>query len=306
MFKHTTLFHAALLSAVLYNMPAAMAQGTSPKAFGSAYTPVATVSAEQAQVVYYRLPAANAQAGAANVYVDREFQSALLPGGYTAFCVTPGQHSLGAYLNDAPNYNGKNTDVYSAQLSGGMTYFLRVGEGANTAPQAVARAQAESELGATRKQIHALSRASHVAACKYQAASAAPAQASTFKDYSLSSDVLFAFGKSGNADISPSGRKAIRELVTQLRTSHPNLEQIEVIGHTDPIGKPAANHALGLKRAHTVRRLLVDGGLSAADIKVSSAAADDLVTQGCKGSRAEQVACHAPDRRVVVRVDLLP
>ena len=151
MFKHTTLFHAALLSAVLYNMPAAMAQDASPKALGSAYTPVAAVSADQAQVVYYRLPVANAQAGAANVYVDREFQSALLPGGYTAFCVTPSQHSLGAYLNDAPNYNGKNTDVYSAQLSGGMTYFLRVGEGANTAPQAVARAQAESELGATRQ-----------------------------------------------------------------------------------------------------------------------------------------------------------
>ena len=121
-----------------------------------------------------------------------------------------------------------------------------------------------------------------MAACNYQAASAAPARASTFKDYSLSSDVLFAFGKSGYADISPSGRKAIRELVTQLRTSHPNLEQIEVIGHTDPIGKPAANHALGLKRAHTVRRLLVDGGLSAADIKVSSAAADDLVTRAAK------------------------
>ena len=45
MFKHTTLFHAALLSAVLYNMPAAMAQDASPKALGSAYTPVAAVSA---------------------------------------------------------------------------------------------------------------------------------------------------------------------------------------------------------------------------------------------------------------------
>jgi OOP family OmpA-OmpF porin len=302
MFKHTTIFHVALLSVALYSAPSAMAEGASPKAFGNQYTAVAPVSTGQAQVVYYRSPAASVQAGAANVYVDREFQSALLPGGYTAFCVEPGQHTLGAYLNDAPQYRGKNTDVYSAQLAGGMTYFLKVSEGASTAPQAVPRAQAETELAATRQQVHALSRASHVVACDYQPV---PATA-PFKDYSLSGDVLFAFGKSGYADISVSGRKAIRDLISQLRSEHANLEQIEVIGHTDAIGKPAANHALGLKRAQTVRRLLLDGGLASTHINASSAGSSEPVSSDCQGSRAEQVACYAPDRRVVVRVDLLP
>ncbi|WP_438866560.1 OmpA family protein [Pseudomonas sp. L1(2025)] len=302
MFKHTTIFHAALLSVALCSAPLAMAEEASPKAFGNQYSPVAPVSGGQAQVVYYRLPAANAQASGAHVYVDREFQASLLPGGYTAFCVTPGQHTLGAYLNDAPKYAGKNTDVYSAQLNGGMTYFLKVGEGGNAAPQAVSRSQAESELAATRQQVHALSRASHVVACDYQPMPAA----ATFKDYSLSGDVLFAFGKSGYADISTPGRKAISELIDQLRTEHANLEQIAVIGHTDPIGKADANHALGLKRAQTVRRLLLDGGLSASTIHVSSAGSREPVSGQCEGTRAEQVACYAADRRVVVRVDLLP
>ncbi|MDY7536387.1 OmpA family protein [Pseudomonas sp. Bout1] len=302
MFKHTTIFHVALLSVALCSAPSVMAEGASPKAFGSQYTPVAPVSSGQAQVVYYRAPAANVQAGAAHVYVDREFQSALLPGGYSAFCVTPGQHTLGAYLNDAPQYKGKSTDVYSAQLTGGMTYFLKVSEGANTSPQAVPRAQAEIELAATHQQVHALSRASHVVACDYQRMPAA----ASYKDYSLSGDVLFAFGKSGYADISVSGRKAIRDLIGQLRSEHATLEQIEVIGHTDAIGKPAANHALGLKRAQTVRRVLLDGGLAATHIDASSAGSSEPVSSDCQGSRAEQVACYAPDRRVVVRVDLLP
>jgi OOP family OmpA-OmpF porin len=301
MFKRTTIFNIALLSVALYSAPSAVAEPAA-KAFGEQYKPVAAVSADQAQVVYYRMPAANAQAGAANVYVDREFQSALLPGGYTAFCVAAGQHTLGAYLNEAPQYKGKTTDVYTTQLSGGATYFLRASEGPNSTPQPVSRAQAEQDLVATRQQVQALSRASKVQVCYHQTA---PAVAS-FKDYSLSGDVLFAFGKSGYTDISASGRKAIRDLIAQLRTEHANLEQIEVIGHTDAIGKPAANHALGLKRAQTVRRLLLDGGLTSTTINASSAGATEPVSSGCEGSRSELVTCYAPDRRVVVRVDLLP
>lgn len=303
MFKCKPIFKIALLGVALQCASSVLAEEADSKAFGNAYAPVAPVSQGQAQIVYYRLPATNAQEGAANVYVDREFQSALLPGGYTAFCVTPGTHTLGAYLKDAPKYSGKSTDVYSAQLSGGITYFLKVGEGVNTSPQAVTRAQAESELaGTTRQQVHALSRASHVVACDYQPV---PPPAN-FKDYSLSGDVLFSFGKSGYADISSSGRTAIRDLISQLQTEHANLEQIEVIGHTDPIGKSAANHSLGLKRAQTVRRLLLDGGLTSANINASSAGATEPVSGACHGSRAEQIACYAQDRRVVVRVDLLP
>lgn len=301
MFKRTSIFHIALLSVALFSAPSVMAE-PSAKAFGNPYTPVPAVSVEQAQVVYYRVPAANAQAGAANVYVDREFQTALLPGGYTAFCVSAGQHTLGAYLNEAPQYKGKISDVYSTQLAGGATYFLRVSEGAKGAPQPVSREQAEKELATSHQQVHALSRASSVLACNHLATPAA----GSFKDYSLSADVLFAFGKSGYGDISASGRKAIRDLISQLRTEHANLEQIEVIGHTDAIGKSASNHALGLKRAQTVRRLLLDGGLASTRINASSAGSSEPVSSGCDGSRAEKISCYAPDRRVVVRVDLLP
>ncbi|MFJ2713267.1 hypothetical protein ACIOZM_20620 [Pseudomonas sp. NPDC087346] len=163
MFKLSSLFHGALIGMALSTAPPVMAV----QAFGDQYIPVAPVSAGQAQVVYYRSATVGAQNGALHVYVDREFHAGLLPGGYTAFCVAPGSHTLGAYLNDAPDYKGKNTELYSAHLEGGMTYFLKAGEGANGVPQAVKRADAEKELASMHKQIQALSRASSVRACDY-------------------------------------------------------------------------------------------------------------------------------------------
>jgi outer membrane protein OmpA-like peptidoglycan-associated protein len=53
---------------------------------------------------------------------------------------------------------------------------------------------------------------------------------------------------------------------------------VVVVGHTDTMGAPQANVGLGLKRATTVRNLLVEAGLAAAAIEVTShGEADPLV-----------------------------
>ena len=43
-----------------------------------------------------------------------------------------------------------------------------------------------------------------------------------------------------------------------------------VVGHTDTTGAPASNVALGLNRAHAVRKLLLDAGLDGSLIEVTS------------------------------------
>ncbi|AZC83981.1 OmpA family protein [Pseudomonas chlororaphis] len=303
MFKRITVLNVVVLGVALASAQFATAEEFKPgtvsgKVFGTQYTPVAPVADRQVQVVYYRASGMGTQQGAAHVYVDREFHTGLLPGGYSAFCVTPGNHSLGAYVKDAPQYKGKSTDVFSANLEGGKTYFLKVREDGFGAPQAIARVDAERELAGMRMQVQALSRASTVQACDYQ-----PISMAQYKDYALSGDVLFAFGKSGYQDITFKGREAIRQLITQLKQENANLDRVEVVGHTDPIGSAASNHLLGLKRAQTVRRMLLDGGLPASSVTASSAGSDQPVSDGCYGSRAEQIACYAADRRVVVRVD---
>ena len=56
------------------------------------------------------------------------------------------------------------------------------------------------------------------------------------------------------------------------------VPEVTVVGHTDTTGGPAANVALGLKRANTVRSLLVEAGLDGAWVEVTShGEADPLV-----------------------------
>lgn len=157
-----------LFGVLQLNLLPAMALAGMETAFGRSYQPVAAVAADQAQVVYYRTDSAGQGNGAAHLYVDRALHTALLPGGYSAFCLPAGQHALGAYLNDAPRYTGKYSEVFQANLQGGKTYFLRVSE--QNVPQPVARSVAEQELAATREQVHLLSRASVVEACRPLAA----------------------------------------------------------------------------------------------------------------------------------------
>ncbi|WP_217549261.1 OmpA family protein [Pantoea sp. GbtcB22] len=290
-------YPSKLLAVVLSGMiilPLSTFAQVETSAFGNGYTPVASVSAPQAQIVYYRSAGSNEKA-AAHVYVDGEYQAALLSGGYTTFCVAAGSHSLGAWVNDAPGYQGKNQQPYRDTLVAGKTYFVKVDSGNNGRPLTVSREQAEQELQGLKQQVHTLSRASSVQQCQYKA--------SQYKDYTLSGDVLFAFGKSARRDVSGQGEEAVRQLVSQIKQGTVNVNHITVTGHTDAIGSASANQRLGLQRAQTVRRMIIENGIPARSVSAESAGSNEPVSQQCSGSRAERISCMAPDRRVVVRVD---
>jgi OOP family OmpA-OmpF porin len=288
-------FNASLIAVVvtgsLFSV-AAQATIDEAKVFGVNFQPVAAVPASQSQVIYYRTKVTNAEP--VHIYVDGEYQSALLPGMFTTFCVSPGNHSLGGFQKDAPYYEGKSAQPFRDTFEGGKTYYIKVDEDVNGRPLRVNQHQATDELKTMRAQAHTLSRASAVEQCRYTA--------ETSMDYSLSSDVLFNFGKSGRNDISGQGRQAISELIGKLHKDGVQLNRIQVIGHTDPIGKATTNMRLGQQRANTVRRLLIEGGLPARNLSASSAGNEELLVNECRGTRAEQIECNAPNRRVVVRV----
>jgi OOP family OmpA-OmpF porin len=292
-------------------MVQAQAAAQEKKVYGETYAPVGQVAQDQVQIVYYRaqLPASQGKPTAANVYLDDHFQTALLPSAYTVFCVKPGQHTLGAYLNDAPEYKGKTINRFAANLKAGSTYFLKVQEDGNGAPQALPRNQAEQELHGARAQVHALSRANSTVACQVsqaqvQPVGAVPAAATQYKDYTLKSDMLFAFGKSGYRDISPAGREEIGNLVAQMRRENTAAKKIIVVGHADQIGSDEAALKLGMQRAQTVRRMLVERGIPASRIDAESAGNTEPVVDDCTGSRQQVIQCYAPNRRVVVRADM--
>jgi outer membrane protein OmpA-like peptidoglycan-associated protein len=57
------------------------------------------------------------------------------------------------------------------------------------------------------------------------------------------------------------------------------VQDVVVIGHTDTMGTQQANYALGLKRAITVRNLLMDAGLDGSTIDVTSVGELDLLVK---------------------------
>ncbi|MGL5813008.1 MAG: OmpA family protein [Aeromonas sp.] len=145
-------------------------------------------------------------------------------------------------------------------------------------------------------------RTSYVAPVAAPVVEEAPAPVVVEKNFTLSSDVLFAFGK---ADLKPEGVDALNGLYQQITESQPKDGSAIVVGYSDRIGSESYNQKLSEERARSVADFLVSKGLPASKISVEGRGEADPVTgnqcDGVKGKN-EQIACLSPDRRVEVRV----
>ncbi|QCT18892.1 hypothetical protein FEM41_04115 [Jejubacter calystegiae] len=283
-----------LMVAMILSCSLALVTETAWSADGNAlekiYQGVPDVNPDQAQVVYFRSASVNIQdQNNANIYVDGEFQTALIPGSYSIFCLRPGVHVLGSWLKDEPGYAGKQQRQSKVPLEGGKTYFFVVDEDMGSSLHMLKKREATPLLMKTRLQDVLVSRASEVTRCQY-----------LYTDYVLSGDVLFDFGKYAEQNIKTGGRSEISDVAGNLiNKSH---AKVMVIGHTDPIGSEQSNLDLGFRRASTVKALLMSAGLAGHDISVMTTGSQEPVASGCEGlERRQKIMCYAPDRRVVIR-----
>ncbi|MBJ6978135.1 MULTISPECIES: OmpA family protein [unclassified Luteimonas] len=120
-------------------------------------------------------------------------------------------------------------------------------------------------------------------------------------DHTLSGDALFAFGQASVANLSEAGRAELDALAARVLAT-PGIDMVHVIGHSDRIGKDAANVELSRKRAAAVRDHLVAAGVPAGSVTaVGRGSVEPVAT--CEGERGQTlIDCLAPNRRVEVRV----
>ena len=78
-------------------------------------------------------------------------------------------------------------------------------------------------------------------------------------------------------ELTDESRELVPEILRAVR-EHP-VPEVAIVGHTDTLGDAAANVSLGLKRAATVQRLLVDAGLAQSIIDVTSHGEADPVVK---------------------------
>lgn len=78
-------------------------------------------------------------------------------------------------------------------------------------------------------------------------------------------------------ELTDESRALVPEILKTVKER--SVPDVVVVGHTDTAGTPEANFQLGMKRATTVRDLLVEAGLDASAIEVTSHGEGDLLIQ---------------------------
>lgn len=124
----------------------------------------------------------------------------------------------------------------------------------------------------------------------------------TVEKFTFSTDALFQFDQAGVEQMVAGGQRKLASLADSLK-NWKTIEQIQITGHTDRIGKDAYNQKLSRLRAENVRRFLATRGLPADKMAADGLGeAEPLVH--CEGTKktADLIACLQPNRRVEIIV----
>lgn len=125
----------------------------------------------------------------------------------------------------------------------------------------------------------------------------------TKQDIMLSADALFVFNRSSMADITDGGRAQLDHLVGELLAEQDRITHIQVLGYTDRLGSDAYNQLLSEQRAETVATYLSTHGVPSILIVAEGRGKFESVVSCPDKERHALIACLAPNRRVVVRVE---
>jgi outer membrane protein OmpA-like peptidoglycan-associated protein len=98
----------------------------------------------------------------------------------------------------------------------------------------------------------------------------------------------------GKDELTPESKSTMDQIKADLRQRP--FPEITVIGHTDRVGGAAYNDALSLKRAESMRQLLVQAGISSELIAVAGRGSREMVVQ------TEEGVSESRNRRVEISV----
>jgi outer membrane protein OmpA-like peptidoglycan-associated protein len=280
--------------------------GTVTEPLGETYAEPKKLAPGAARVVLYRPEQGNAS-GVSSVVINEHYHTSLQFGSFSELCMPPGRLKLASHMVQTGAVLKDNEDATAAlPIKAGQTVYLRLREnGDNRATiTPVTAGVARSELNNARRQLHAVSRVPNRVECL-------PIEARPVKkaeDITLGADALFAFGKSDIKGISAQGREELDQLIANLQKKYGKQEgvRIQIAGHADPLGNPAANKRLSEARAQAIRGYLVQGGMNPKTLTaVGIGAAQPVITTCDKTATPEAIACNKPNRRVVVGVQTL-
>ena len=115
----------------------------------------------------------------------------------------------------------------------------------------------------------------------------------------LSADALFAFDRSGGADMLPAGGRKLDEFAARVKQLT-RVDRISLTGYTDRIGTRKYNAKLSRARAATVKDYLISHGVPAGGIQSEGRDSSKPVVMCAHQTPTKLKACLQPNRRVEV------
>lgn len=263
------------------------------------YAASGQVESGQSRLLFYRREQESALPGATSVFVNDDYHTSLVPGAWSELCLPPAAFEVGARQMRVGQPPRDRMDAITLlQGQGGQTLYLRVHEGTGKPVlQPVTSGQAQEDLMGLRRQVHTVSRVAQGQPCKL-----APATAQAPQHIRLAADALFKFARSDFDGMTALGVQALLELVEHIRRDFARIEHIHVVGHADPLGQRQANEALAQARAQTVRSFIEQQNLPIQRITSEGRGDREPVVQCERSVSVQSIACHQPNRRVVVSV----
>ncbi len=124
----------------------------------------------------------------------------------------------------------------------------------------------------------------------------------TVEKFTFATDALFQFDKAGVEQMVAGGQRKLGSLAAALK-GWKSIEQIEITGHTDRLGKDDYNNKLSQRRADNVRDFLSARGLPDDKISISGQGEAEPIVH-CHGTKKDAglIACLQPNRRVEITV----
>ena len=291
------------------------------EALGQAYSAAQPVANGITRLTFFR-PVDDVGAKAVSVYINQAYHTSLIRGGFSQACINSGPVDIGLRRVEDAALARNPILLEQVRLQSGAQLFLRVSDqpGVSMPMQNMAANQADSELAQTRLQLHTVSRATSVVPCVDAPVQATPVELPSPvvaaplpvpapplpappQVISLTSDALFAFGKSSMGDMLPAGRIALDNVVRRVINEYASIERITVLGHSDLIGRAEEKQNISADRAQAVRDYLRSNGLSGSRVLSEGRADTEPAVSGCGVTPTHvNILCNRPNRRVAIEI----
>ena len=245
-------------------------------------------TSDNAKIVIYRTNRDASQPAPISFFLNGDYQTSLMPGGYTMQDICIGINNVSVAVNNADHFQPLTIANFNAQKKQ-VYFFESILSGTGQVLLFPRQIDDLKEVGLL--QMHTISRYTNK-----------PCKLPPSEKIILNGDGFFAFDKSGIDDLQDAGRVKLATLVKYMRTDFERIDSIKIDGYTDRFGSTGYNEKLSLARANTVRTYFQQHGINAQIVTRGWGPANPIVE--CQGDKGKAVTdCLYPNRRIEVSIN---